>query len=627
MFRLKLTLLYFFTLVLVVAVMWVFIDQKRDAYVQEQLIPGLNSAAKSFGYLTDHRMRQLKEYADNLLESDLSVYVELLNKNRENIRNIRSRTRQEFPNRQAVPPARIIDFVDKESKPILDEFVQDIETKVDIKPVIEGGYTPYMRDVFSSCMAETDPWPVCYFKLTYLPLTRIIFPRQKGELGEAFPELFILVDDAGSTRLLFDSLDSSVDQLEKEDIFMAGVRYKDHILDNFSQNAPVLNEVRSSFDPAISSVIALNESRVFAIVARRIVDKEGAYLGALIVGYELENGMAWHDTAVTLGIRPVLETCIAEAKGSDDGGAPASEKLCEYEMSRQENGVTYLFKTKKGQVIRSGTSLPENRAMEVAKLGKDIVSHPIYMSDELMAKSISLPFDYVPEGITTQAVLTIDIPAAVNMFGTMKLILAIMGVILFIIGIIVIQIFLRSFTRPFEEIDKGIHEVIGGNFDYSFPFVHFKEELACSMAQSLSVMKCVLLGQPLPEDAERDDSWADNLRIAGEGIKSAGPSLGGPGTGEPAVVPTHITPEEIEEVKAADFKESATDYFQRLFKEYVAAKEALGENTANITYIKFVEKIAKTEKSLREKYNSKQVIFKVATKDKQVVLVPLKVVD
>ena len=53
----------------------------------------------------------------------------------------------------------------------------------------------------------------------------------------------------------------------------------------------------------------------------------------------------------------------------------------------------------------------------------------------------------------------------------------------------------------------------------------------------------------------------------------------------------------------------------------------LGENTANITYIKFVEKIAKTEKSLREKYNSKQVIFKVATKDKQVVLVPLKVVD
>jgi len=626
MFRLKLTLLYFFTLVLVVAVMWVFIDQKRDAYVQEQLMPGLNSAANSFVYVSDHRMQQLKEYADNLLKSDLSVYVELLNKNRDNIRKIRSRTRQEFPARQAVPPERIIDFVDKESKPILDEFEKDIEAKVTIKPTIEGGYTTYMRDIFSSCMAEADPWPVCYFKLTYLPLTRIIFPRQKGDLGEAFPELFILVDDAGSSRLLFDSLDTSVDQLQKEDLFMAGVRYKDHIFDNFDQNAPVLKEVKSSFDPAISSVIALNESRIFAIVARRIVDKEGAYLGALIVGYELENGMAWKDTAVALGIRPVLESCIAASKGAGEG-APASEKLCEYEMSRQENGVTYLMKTKKGQTIRGGTSLPEGRAIAVAKLGKDIISHPIYYSDELMAKSVVMALDYIPEGVQVQAVLTVDIPAAVNMFGTMKLILAIMGVILFIIGIIVIQILLRSFTRPFEEIDKGIHEVIGGNFEYSFPFVHFKEELARSMAQSLSVMKCVLLGLPLPEDAERDDSWADNLRIAGEGIKPAGPPLGGAGDSGPAHTPTHVTPDEIEEIKSADFKESATDYFQRLFKEYVAAKQALGEDTANITYIKFVEKIAKTEKSLREKYDTKQVIFKVETKDKQVVLVPLKVVE
>jgi hypothetical protein len=80
-------------------------------------------------------------------------------------------------------------------------------------------------------------------------------------------------------------------------------------------------------------------------------------------------------------------------------------------------------------------------------------------------------------------------------------------------------------------------------------------------------------------------------------------------------------------VAADSVKESATEYYRRLFREYTEAKRRLGEETNKITYIKFVEKIAKTEKALRSKYEVKQILLKVETKDNQVVLVPLKVVE
>jgi hypothetical protein len=129
-------------------------------------------------------------------------------------------------------------------------------------------------------------------------------------------------------------------------------------------------------------------------------------------------------------------------------------------------------------------------------------------------------------------------------------------------------------------------------------------------------MKAVLLGLPLPEDQERDDSWAADLRVAG---------------GEEFQVnAAEITDEEIakiEEVAADQIKESATEYYRRLFREYVDARRGLGENVGNITYIKFVEKVAKTEKGLRERFGCKQVIFRVHVRDKQVALIPIKVVD
>jgi hypothetical protein len=631
MFRMKLALLYFFTIILVVAVMWVFIDMSRDDYVQEQLYPTIASASASYEAVTEQRIARLRDYADSILKSDLSAYVQFLNENREGMRNILTRTRQEFPVRKATNPEKLLEFVYEQSKDLMTGFGQQVSKRATKSLDIEGGYSAFVQNhVLASCLAEADPLSVCYFKLVWLPLTQIIFPVQKKEFGEAFPELFVLVDDAMTTRLVFTNLRSSMGQMvvrpgRKQSytdaldtaLFEAGTRYEDHVIEKFMQRAEVLNVLKTSFKDTISSFLNFN-GKVYVVVAGRLVDDDGKFLGAVLVGYEVGTAVAWQDTAITLGIRPVLSQCM-EAQVADDEEL-YNDALCEYEMSKQENGVTYVMRNKKGQTQRAGTSLTNDSANTLAQEAKDLGSEPARPLGSLLAKAEALPVDYAPDGESLKAILTVDIDAAVAMFSSLKLVIIILGIFVLLAGLLIVQLIARSFAKPFERIDAGIHEIIGGNFEYSFPF-NFRDELPRSMAQSLTIMKAVLLGLPLPEDQERDDSWAANLRIEGEGPVEPEEGVE-EDTGE-----LLATRAELGEVAADSVKESATEYYRRLFREYTEAKRRLGEETNKITYIKFVEKIAKTEKALRSKYEVKQILLKVETKDNQVVLVPLKVVE
>ncbi len=533
MFRMKLALLYFFTIVLVVAVMWVIIDDQRDKYVQEQLYPSLASASASYEAVTDRRISRLKEYAESILNSDLSAYVQFLNESREEMRDILTRTRQEFPVRKQVSPERLMKFVDGQSRELLARFGEQLSKQATKSLDVEGGYANFVQDyVLSSCLAEADPWSVCYFKLTWLPLTQIIFPVQKKEFGRAFPELFVLVDDTMSTRLVFTNLKTAMETMvvrgtknkpyrESLDdaLFEAGVRYQSHAIDKFMQRAEVLNVLKTSFKGTISSFLTLND-KAYVVVAARLSDSNGKYLGAVLVGYELGKAVAWEDTAITLGIRPVLQQCL-EAQ-LDGGDEQHNEALCEYEMSKQENGVTYLLRNKKGQTLRAGTSLPNDTANRLTQDSKELEAEPSRTLGSLLAKAHPVPVDYAPDGESLRSILTVDIEAAVSMFQTMKVVMILLGIFVFLVGMLILQLISRSFAKPFERIDAGIHEIIGGNFEYSFPF-HFREELPRSMAQSLTIMKAVLLGLPLPEDQERDDSWASDLRIEGESGADSSP--------------------------------------------------------------------------------------------------------
>lgn len=116
MFRLKLTVLYFFTIVLVVAIMWVILDMNRDSYEKEKVFPSLKAAAQSYRVLSEQRIAGLKGYVGNLLDSDLPTYMEILKGHRDEIRDMSNRIRQTFPTarRQKMDPTKVLDFVEKE---------------------------------------------------------------------------------------------------------------------------------------------------------------------------------------------------------------------------------------------------------------------------------------------------------------------------------------------------------------------------------------------------------------------------------------------------------------------------------------------------------------------------------
>jgi len=613
MFRMKLTLLLLFAIVLADATVWFMLDLNRESYVQEQVGPSLKAAETSWRTLAESRTAALKRYVADIMASDLPEYIAILRDNREEIKRVGDRTREEFRSRRAVPPERILSFVENEAKDALTR-LEDRVAKTIKKPFsVEGGYPTYMRGLFASCLAETEAWPLCYFKLTYLPLTQVIFPQQKKILGAAMPELFVLVDPDGRTaRLLLDNLSSSVDILRTQDPDKAASMYKTHVRENFQQTAPVLEQLRNSFEPMISSFVLLND-RAFVVVASRIESATGEYLGALIVGYEAGRSMARNDTMAVLGWRPVLEHCMHVASGKPGEEGDAWSARCEYEFSRVDKGILFVHNDNAKTTVVGSAAVGHASNADLAQFVRECRHYPAYSSDSLLAASIPIPLDFEAEGQGLNAVLYVDLEKSMTWFQSIKIVLLVSGIVIFLIGLLLIQFLMRSFTRPFERIDAAIHEVISGDFDAQFPF-DFNEQMPRSMGQSLCIMKAVLLGQPLPEDVEQQDGWSGDLRIAADPDTSLDVSEGDLATS-------------LDQVPASSITESATEYYKRLYREYVDARRAAGLDVSKVTYIRFVEKIAKTEMALRDKYGCKQVIFKIVKKDNQVSLVPVKVVE
>jgi hypothetical protein len=614
MFRARLTLLFLSSIVLVVAVVWVILDFNREAYVRDQVAPSIKAAVTSWKALAENRNNALKKYVGFVMQSDLPRYLTLLREYRQEIKRVGDRTREEFPSRRNVPPERILKFVETEAKDALARFESGVQSSIKQPYAVEGGYPRYMRDLFASCLAESEVWPLCYFKLTYLPLTQIIFPAQKKQLGAAMPELFVLVDpDGRTTRLYFENLANTVDVLRVQDPDQAASNYRTHVRENFQQSAPMLEQLKSSFEPTISGFF-VSGSHAFVAVAARIEAPSGDFLGALIVGYEVGRGRAMRDTVAAMGWRPVLEQCMdVDSRGEPDN---RSSNVCEFELSRVDKGILYVFSDNGKNTVVGSPSPAQDAPPELTQYLRDAHHFPAYSSESMLAASVPVPMDFVAEGQGLYAVFFVDLAKALPGFRTIKVILMVFGLVLFLVSLIIIQILMRSFNRPFEKIDAAVHEVIGGNFDVMFPF-DFQDQLPRAMGQSLCVMKAVLLGQPLPEDVEQQDGWSGDLRIAGAYESEAGGMD----------IPDGETPEVIDELPASKVTESATDYYKRIFREYVDARTAAGLDTSKVTYIRFVEKIAKTEMALRERYGCKQVIFKVVRKDAQVSLIPVKIVE
>jgi hypothetical protein len=206
-------------------------------------------------------------------------------------------------------------------------------------------------------------------------------------------------------------------------------------------------------------------------------------------------------------------------------------------------------------------------------------------------------------GPASHLVLANKLTVAAESFGSSRATVLLVLLALFLVGLLLFEWHEKILLSGFEGIDQGVHEIIAGNSDYEFLFVQGRKDVANSMAQSLNLMLALLLGRPLPQDEEEMMmNWAD-MGLDEEAAQQA--------------------------VRRADTDarmlaaEAADAYYKRIYQEYMDAKRSVGTPEDDLTYVKFVEKVARIERRLKEQHGASVVRFAVTVEGGKVTLSPI----
>jgi len=171
----------------------------------------------------------------------------------------------------------------------------------------------------------------------------------------------------------------------------------------------------------------------------------------------------------------------------------------------------------------------------------------------------------------------------------------------------------RRFLTPLDKIEAGVAEVINGNRDYVFesPSQDFE-----GLANGLNVMLARLLGRPEPgeEDEDGGDGGERGPRWQGDSLFVDEAAAAG-GTAAAA----------SSEEAAALAGEAAEAYYDRVWREYAAARQQTGEGVEGLDREQFLAKLRQNEAALAKKYGARLVRFKVVVKNNQTTLKPIPI--
>lgn len=165
----------------------------------------------------------------------------------------------------------------------------------------------------------------------------------------------------------------------------------------------------------------------------------------------------------------------------------------------------------------------------------------------------------------------------------------------------------RRFLGPIEAIEAGANEVSGGNRDYAFEAPSSDLE---GLVNALNLMLARLLGRPeLGDELVPTSGRSAASRWQGMDLSVDEGST----AGKPAVSP---------EVQALS-KEPAEEYYQRIWKEYLAAREQTGEGTKGLAQESFTAKVKENELVYAKNYKVRAVRFKVKIKNDRATIQPV----
>lgn len=326
-----------------------------------------------------------------------------------------------------------------------------------------------------------------------------------------------------------------------------------------------------------------DENLVMQICAAPIRTEEGRVTGVLLIGYDLSNGLASTES-------DRLHREVAFISG---------ERVYGSSMSEHADALrAYLF----GDGAAATTAARDNGAVSGTFLldlaGREYVG---------VVGPLSSTSGHVAMVVLADRSAQLEKAAPINYI----LIFMAVGFVLalaygFFIG--------GTLLKPVEQMEETILNVINGRQDLR---IQVESAEYGGLAYRINQLLNMFTGTPEADESGRLSSpppgpggWDEGSGASGGG---AAPAAAGGGGDEPA------DPATIAKLSA----EPEEAYYARIYQEYVAAKQAAGENVSNIPQDKFVQRLKSNEQALVKKHGCRMVRFEVQVKGNQVNLKPV----
>lgn len=200
---------------------------------------------------------------------------------------------------------------------------------------------------------------------------------------------------------------------------------------------------------------------------------------------------------------------------------------------------------------------------------------------------------------------------------------AILGFMLVGLLIVIVYGFLlgTSLLKPIEQMEESMLAILNGRTDLR---IQIESQEYGGLAYRINQLLNLFTGTPEVDESGRTSrpppgpgrsfGQSDLESVAGES-----PASGGEGGGAGAAG-------DVDPALAARLAAEPEDaYYARVYNEYVAAKQAVGENVSNIPQDKFVQRLRANEKALMAKHGARMVRFQVETAGTQVNLKPVPI--
>jgi hypothetical protein len=330
------------------------------------------------------------------------------------------------------------------------------------------------------------------------------------------------------------------------------------------------------------------EGAMYRMGAASIRSANGEVVGALLLGYVQSAQDARRDK----------ERLGTEVAYFLDGKISASS------FSRGEGSS--LENTEEKQLAQQ---LFEGPKQAEAALGerKAVSFHVTLNGVDWVGAAAPLPGNATPS--KSGFVVLSSLTAAAELISPVKTALLGIGLVGMLATLLAASLTARRFLGPIEAIEAGANEVSGGNRDYVFEASSPELE---GLTNALNLMLARLLGRPEPGNE------LPPLEITGKTVlpRWQGMDLSvdeASTVGRPAPSP---------EVLALS-QEPAEAYYQRIWKEYLAAREQTGEGTQGLAQESFLSKVKASEITYAKNYKVRAVRFKVKIKNNRATIQPV----